>query len=331
MNRQNLLALGTALLLVVSVIWWIVANWGLITLDVDGKPLRTVVASISKQAGVPLRTNIDPETPVSCHVRKVRLPEALDALALNADARWAFVTIAAPAKPALTEGANALASATPVEDWRFVFHPLPGMFGQALDVPSTDPRREIWQVSAPGEATLQNYFDEAARAVEVGFMIPKNWNPRINQAPASGAVPKVTAKLVRAASGVSTETYFLYRRLSRGERPEGREEGQQPWPDETQTAWMTARFEKQISRLPPEERAEAKAEFDDERKFWTEVRALPPEQRRAKMQEHMSDPERQAKREERGAARDAKRSPEQRLQRMRSYIQRKEAARAPKS
>ena len=88
--------------------------------------------------------------------------------------------------------------------------------------------------------------------------------------------------------------------------------------------WMAQRAEAAIAQLPPDEQKIAKADFDEMRKFWAEVRALPEDQRRAKMEEFFNRPDVQDKMEERMAARDARRSPEQREKRMQKYVAQKE-------
>ena len=81
--------------------------------------------------------------------------------------------------------------------------------------------------------------------------------------------------------------------------------------------------------LPPEDQAEATKRFDEARAFWETVRGLPEEERRVKIEEHMSQPEVQLRIEERAALREARQSPEQREQRYRNYIQRKEQIKGP--
>jgi len=87
--------------------------------------------------------------------------------------------------------------------------------------------------------------------------------------------------------------------------------------------WIAQRTEAMIAQLPPAEQPAAKADFDAMRKVWEEVRALPEDQRREKMADIFSRPEVQDRLAEREAARDARRSPEQREQRMKKYVERK--------
>jgi hypothetical protein len=60
------------------------------------------------------------------------------------------------------------------------------------------------------------------------------------------------------------------------------------------------------------------------RTFWESIRQIPEPERRAKIEEHLNKPDVEARMEEQAAARDARRTPEQREQRYRNYIRRKE-------
>ena len=92
--------------------------------------------------------------------------------------------------------------------------------------------------------------------------------------------------------------------------------------------WMAQRAETAIAQLPPEERQAAKADLDESKKIFTEIRALPEDQRRAKMEEYMSRPAVQEKMAARQDARDARQSPQQREQRMKTYLARKQEMKA---
>lgn len=91
-------------------------------------------------------------------------------------------------------------------------------------------------------------------------------------------------------------------------------------------AWIAERAEAMIAQLPPAEQPAAKADFDSMHKIWEEVKDLPDDQRHAKLEEFFNRPEIQDRMTEREAARDARRSPEQREQRMKRYVERKKQA-----
>ena len=88
--------------------------------------------------------------------------------------------------------------------------------------------------------------------------------------------------------------------------------------------WLAQRAEAAIAQLPPDERLAAKSDFDAMKKFRDEIRPLPEDQRRAKMDEMMNRPDVQDKMAARQDARDARQSPQQREQRMKAYIARKQ-------
>jgi len=92
--------------------------------------------------------------------------------------------------------------------------------------------------------------------------------------------------------------------------------------------WMAQRAEAAIAQLPPEERQAAKADFDSMKKTFDEIRALPDDQRRAKMEEVMNRPDVQEKMAARQDARDSRQSPMQREQRMKAYLARKQQMKA---
>ena len=92
--------------------------------------------------------------------------------------------------------------------------------------------------------------------------------------------------------------------------------------------WLAQRAEAAIAQLPADQQLAAKADYDTMKKFWEEVRALPEDQRRPKIEEFMNRPEIQDKMEQRQAARDARQSPTQREKRMKNYIERKKQMKA---
>ena len=93
---------------------------------------------------------------------------------------------------------------------------------------------------------------------------------------------------------------------------------------------MDERMQAEIDKLPPVQRAAAQSEFDERRKFFEGMKDLTPEQRAAKMQERMQDPAQQEKFLNGMAKRDAMKTPGQRTDRYRSYLQRKQTAQNPK-
>ena len=80
----------------------------------------------------------------------------------------------------------------------------------------------------------------------------------------------------------------------------------------------------EIQKLPAGEQAVAKAEFDEREKFFTELRTLPEEERRPKMEEYFNKPENQEKMADRRTRGEERKTPEQRLQKYQKYVQKKQ-------
>ena len=84
-----------------------------------------------------------------------------------------------------------------------------------------------------------------------------------------------------------------------------------------------ARVEAQIALLPEDEQQKARDDFRMMREFWQSVRELPEEQRRAKAQEFFNRPEVAERMDQRRLAREAKMTPQQRIERAQRYLERK--------
>jgi len=91
---------------------------------------------------------------------------------------------------------------------------------------------------------------------------------------------------------------------------------------------IAQRVEAQIALLPAKEQPKARENFQVMREFWQSVRDLPEEQRRAKAREFFSRPEVAETMETRRLSRWAKMTPDQRIERNRSYWERKAQARS---
>src|SRR5262249_10295138 len=82
------------------------------------------------------------------------------------------------------------------------------------------------------------------------------------------------------------------------------------------------RIKAEIDKLPPEQRTAA----EERRKFFEGMRDLSPEERRAKIEEFMSSPANQERMEQRRSEHMARMSPDQRVDRAKSYVNHKQAA-----
>jgi len=351
-NPRFLAAGGILLVLAVVLLWQWISGWGLVTINVKDAPLSKVIHSIESQGMVKIATNADLSTPVTFKVTRVTAPYAIDLLAnrIDSDARLAYIT--APTKGRISEALASFSSNAKPGGWA-VFSSFGGIGGIGGSDAVPDARKITWKVSDSPEKTLQALLSQGSQKTGNLFAAPEEWNPAVSKLPSSGKVGHVIASLTGQAKGTYEEVFLLTVHPPRPDTPPQDQNAQQDdggrsWGGsgggffssrrggsrEMNSDWVAERTAAQIALLPTEEQAEAKKQMDEMRKFWDSVRNLPEAERRAKIEEAMSTPAAQTAMEERSAARDAKRSPEQREQRMRSYIQRKEAVKgapAPKS
>jgi hypothetical protein len=318
--------------------WQIYAGWGLVTLDVRNQPVSKVLASIARQGGIEIASNLDPSTPVSLKVKRVPPVEALDIVAVRTDASWRLAYLGAPDEKSIDAALAAFRSGSEAEGWSSYggggFTVIEPQSGAALDL-----RRVKWTPRASGN--LHDLLEDAAQKTGVLLAASAEWNPS-TAPPGAGTISETVVQLFGQAGGVSHEI-FLLRARPRGEDDDtGRGRGG-PWIGRSSDTnegngggWRRAagdqqataeRVEAQIALLPESERAKARENFKTMRDFWQSVRELPEEQRRAKAQEFFSRPEVIEDMETRRLARWAKMTPEQRIDRNRSYWERKNAAR----
>jgi hypothetical protein len=264
--------------------------------------------------------------------------EALDIVAVRTDASWRLAYLGAPDEKSIDAALTAFRAGSEAAGWSSYgsggFAMVEPQSGAALDL-----RRVIWTPSEPGG--LPALLEEAAQKTGVLLAAPTDWKPSVS-APPAGPIAKTALRLFRDAGGVSREVFLLRARPSRddGDWDSGGRGGS--WigsgtgNGERGGGWMRAlgdgkrteeRVEAQIALLPEEERPKARDDFKMMREFWQSVRDLPEEQRRAKAQEFFNRPEVAERMEDRRLARDAKRTPEQRIERSKRYWERKAEAR----
>jgi hypothetical protein len=209
-------------------------------------------------------------------------------------------------------------------------------FGDGL----TDPRAIVWKPSDMPEKTLQTFFDQGAQKTGAIFALPEGWNPSVKKLPKEGRIGDVAVRVVKSGGGTVQEVFLLTVQPPRPQQTAGSEENNGRW-EFTRTVftpqrggqrnpeWVAERTQAQLATLPEAQQVEAKKQMDEMRAFWESVRALPEEERRAKMEEMMNKPEIQERIEERMSARDAKTPPQKREQRMKRYIERKNQMKGP--
>ncbi len=324
MKRNHWLILTVALLIVGNVVWYFWSNWGLITIHSDNKPLGEIIRSIERQGHVTIKTSIDLSKPIQMYVDKVALAEALETLSVVAEGRCRLTYVVAPDTGSISSALSSLTGGQRPDGWRNNYVPLRPV-GLEPDV-LPDPRKDTWAVKPAAERTLQSYLEQASRNVSASFLVQELWNPTIASPPPSGPIGKVLPKLISAARGKYQEVFMLTAERSRNADGEGR-----PPDDEDRRAQfreaMEERIQNEINKLPPDQRAVAQQEHDEQKQMFETIRNLPPEERMAKAQELMSDPKMQQRFEDANLARDARRTPQQRMQRGHQYVQRMAQAR----
>ena len=339
MNRQRLLILSALVLIIGNVGYRIWANWGLITVNVTDAPLSTVMSSVAKQGGVSIRTNLEADKKVTMHVTRVPLSYAMEVLANVADARWELGYFLAPTKALIDAVLTAISAGEKPEGWQRFHIPLPpgGLPGSG-DEGTSDPRIDRWDVKPGSEGTLQAYLEQAAKNVSARLEAPKDWNPAVSSAPKGGQIQDVMPRLAKAAGGTVEQVFLLTGRRRDAEvaSNEGPPEpirralgliaggaGQDDAAVEKMMRAMGDRMQAMIDQMPADKRTKAQAEFDDGKKFFESMKDLTPEQRRAKMEERMQDPATQEKFFSGMAKRDAMKTPGQRTERYRDYVDKK--------
>ncbi len=326
--KRLLLLGGLALLLFGIIIARWIAGWGLVTVHVSNAPLGTVITSIAKQGHVSIETSLDASKLVSLDVDRVPVAVAIDALAARVDASWRLVYLAAPNKIALQAALISLRGSGKVDDWTTYYYPQPP-FTDVTGGEVVDPRTLALSLDGP-DKNLAPLMNEAAQKSGAMIAFPKDWSPAASTLPKPNQVRKTIPALVSSVHGASSELFFLADRAPRGGDTPPRGEGagtpdQQP---PFNPVWAEQRQLAQIAKLPPSQQAEAKKEMDDRKAFFSEMQKLSPEERRAKFQAMMSDPDRMAKMADRMLMRDAKMTAEQRINRAVNYINRKASAKA---
>jgi hypothetical protein len=225
---------------------------------------------------------------------------ALQVLAINTGGAWSVGYILAPEKTSIRAVLDTFATGEETTGWKKIALQMRGMPGMGG---ASDARDDKWEVTSVPDGRLQSYLDQGSQVVDAQFWVPEQWNPAISKAPASGRPASVAQKLAAAARGFSQEVFLLSVHApspsasgtasADGPPPpqDGPGAGGPPGgpPTEAMQKAMAAREEARIARLPADKKAEAQAKFDERKKFFDSLAQLSPEDRQAKMREHMED------------------------------------------
>jgi len=323
MSRSKILVSVAAALVLATAIRFFWPD-GTISVDFTNAPLSKVTASIERQGRVKIVTNVSPETPVTLRLVRAPLMEALDTLAVRIEADLRPAVLIAPSKERVAEGISLFQTNPRPEKWKIASSP--GGFLQAASTPVDARKIEVtFEPSEPND--MQSALHQISMKSGLLTAVPDDWNPPLAVSLKPASASEMLRTLTKSSKGETGEVFLVL--TGRGDRSGeglGRMGGGQRGDFNPQ--WMDARVQATIAQLPPGERPTAQADVDAMRAIWKEVSALPEDQRREKMAEIFSRPEVQERMEERQAARDAKRTPEQREQRMKDYIARKKQAQA---
>jgi len=344
---------GIAAVLAIALIWNWISGWGLVTVHVMGQPVSKVVKSIERQGGIKIVTNVAPETVLSMDVDRVPPVEAVDTLAARLGGNWSVGYVAGASKADVATGVASFAGEDRNSGFRTFGFRGGGGFGgfggggDMMDPSSTpiDARLVEWKVSPADTPQLQSYLEQLS--IKTGLMaaVPESWNPDVSKQPSGGRAGSALKALVSSVKGVYQEVFVLRvqneERFANaapqqrpgtdggfgGPRPDGnnRGPGQGGGPRQFHPEWLQERAEARIAQLPKEEQEQAKRDMDEMRAMWEKIQSLPEEQRRAEVDKIFNSPAVQERMSERMAQRDEKSGPEQRAQRARDYLQRKQA------
>jgi len=333
-----LLAIAAVLVLIVG--WNLFSGPRTISLNVTDEPLIEVLDRFESQGGIRISTNMDPEAPITLELKRVPVVEAVDILAVRTDANWRTAYLIGPDKNAILDAVAAFeANDTSDETWQ-AWH---SSFGDPGSHVTLDPRKSEWKVDWEGATSLSELLTQGSVKTSAMFATPAGWDPEIARKPASGRVSKTADSLASIAGGKSMEVFLLEGRPDWGQQSGGNGENAQRGErgsrsprvfsrtrgdneqENRDPKWVEERAENAIKQLPKEEQADARRELSEWRKLMAEIRALPQEERREKFRELMQTPAFRERMDERFAARDAKRTPEQRAQRYSRYLERKAA------
>lgn len=355
MNRQKILVWATLLVALAGIAYWIWSGWGLVTVDVTGKPLAEVIRSIEKQGHIVLKTNMDVAKPVTMHIYKRPLTEALATLAEVTDSRWRLGYFFGPDAAALKGAYESIASGKRPEGWKNFEVPIFGASGNTGPRGEPmDPRRDRWNVQEPAEKTLHGFMQAAAVGVSASFTCPEQFNPAVTKTLSSGEICKLAPQIAKAA-GAKWEEIFLL--MGRPPAPAGAETADARRDDDDDFGFggfgggpprgrggsgdgrggrapdfklVRERQLAEIAKLPADEQPAAKAEMDERENFFTSLKDLSDDERRAKFAEMASSPANQEKIADRQIKGSERKTPEQRVAKYQKYVAKKQAIQNPK-
>ena len=340
MNRSKFLFSFVGLLALLWLGLWISSWWGTITLDFEKKPLATVLRSFTQQSGLKVITDLDLTKPISIHVRRVPVSEALDALQSSAESRGRLVFLAAPDRAGLQNLISFLPRPDGKSGIQSLEYRMPYMF-----IPGTeelpqwrDPRDQLWTpTSTASSSSLVSLFEDAAQKTEIRIFFPKDWNPKLTKSISSGPLRSSLPALAKSARAISELAFLLP--APRSENAPAPAAGSRPSPERWDQRWsegnplppdaFSARLQSRLSGLPADQVKDAQLSAQDSVKQYRDWLTLSQEEKEKKMQEMIQDPNRQQRGSDRFIRSMRMMNPDQRAQRYSRYNTQKESVKDP--
>ncbi len=311
--------LGAIVLLVIgNVAWYVMADWGRITLHVHAVPLRKVVASFESQGHIRLRTDLDPETPVTLDLDHAPIGLALETLSTVTESRWRLCYLVGPSRRDFLAMLDHWQAGHRDDGWRWISHPAPPLADDPDDGPA-DPRGDSVTLQPTDGTDVQGLLDKIAFLSDATVVVSQPWNPSVGAVSFEAEVHRAVAKVAGAGHGSNYEVFLLsahhLRTADQGPMDDGG--GRFNFED------ADAMLQRRIQSLPADKRAAAKDRLDKERSFRQSLAGLTPEQRRARWLARMSDPVMQEMMMARQEQRDNQMTPDQRQSRAQRYVSNK--------
>lgn len=306
----------------------------LITLNFKNTPLKKIIESVERQGHIKILTNVALDTPVTIQMKKVSLMDAMETLSVRVDGNLRVAVSVAPTQAAANAVFEDLKSGKNPEGWTVSWYPSMDM---GSDAAPCDPRFLQLQIESTEKNGLPALLSQISQKSGLMTAVPKDWNPTPALPKKPASADAILKQLAKSSRGSLQEHFLILGGEDRspgGEREGRNSQGnnfQRNGLDARNPAWIAQRVEATITQLPSDSQKAARADFDAMKKTWEEIRSLPQEQRREKMAEIFERPEVQERMAAREAARDARRTPEQRERRMKNYIERKKQIQAGQS
>ena len=220
-NRNTVLLATAGVLLVLAAVWYFWPD-GLITLDFKNAPVTKVIASIERQGHVRIGTNVPPETPVTIHMKKVCLMDALETLSVRVEGSLRAVFAGASTKAQAAAALEELASGKRSDQWAVAWFPSMGMLG--TDTPP-DPRFLAVKPEAGEKNDLQSALAQVAMKSGVMTAVPRDWNPDAKMPANTAPAASIVRQLINSSGGQVQESFLIVARGGRSGGPGGPDGG----------------------------------------------------------------------------------------------------------